>query len=198
MHQPVSRGVRLRVAGVDSGQPGELLRIGSLIIEVHQTAVMVQLGSRESSAGPSLGSQPAWPISMRACSASHRNILVVDDEPLVCGTIAMLLEFDGHAVDRAESGEQALALFQPGKFDMVITDFSMPRMQGDELAGAIKLRSPAQPVVLLTAYAERFQAPNQPLSMIDCVLAKPPSIETLREAVTRFSVQQLAPNPSQD
>ena len=126
---------------------------------------------------------------MRASSASHRTILVVDDESLVCDTVAMLLQVDGHAVDTAGSGEQALARFEPGKFDRVFTDFSMPRMQGDELAGAIKLRAPAQPVVMLTAYAERFQAPNRPVSAIDCVLAKPVSIETLREAVTRFTVQ---------
>jgi CheY-like chemotaxis protein len=49
--------------------------------------------------------------------------------------------------------------------------------------------SPAQPIVMLTAYAERFQAPNRPLSGIDFVVAKPPSIESLREAVTRFTVQ---------
>ena len=101
----------------------------------------------------------------------------------------MLLEFDGHNVDKAGSAEQALALFEPGKFDTVITDFSMPRMQSDQLAGAIKLHAPAQPVVMLTTYAERFQAPNRLLSVIDCALAKPPSIEFLRDAVTRFAVQ---------
>jgi CheY-like chemotaxis protein len=48
--------------------------------------------------------------------------MVVDDEPMVCDTVMMLLESDGHSVTRANSGRQALSLFQPGKFDLIFTD----------------------------------------------------------------------------
>src|ERR1039458_6298199 len=54
-----------------------------------------------------------------------RHILVVDDEPLVRQTVQMLLQDDGYVVDEAESGPQALAMFEPGKFDMVFTDYFM-------------------------------------------------------------------------
>ena len=50
----------------------------------------------------------------------------------------MLLEDDGYVVEEAESGPQALAMFEPGKFDMVFTDYCMPDMRGDQLAAAIK------------------------------------------------------------
>src|ERR1043166_9445911 len=59
---------------------------------------------------------------MTAYPVCKRNILVVDDEPLVCETVAMLLQVDGHRVASAHSATEALALFESGKFDLVITD----------------------------------------------------------------------------
>ena len=94
---------------------------------------------------------------MKGSSANARRILVVDDESLVCHTITILLKVDGHTVTTASSGEQALALFEPSKFDLVITDYAMPAMTGVELAAAIKSRAPGQPVVLLTAYADKLR-----------------------------------------
>ena len=61
-----------------------------------------------------------------------------------------------------------------------------------DLAIAIKTRAPAQPVVLLTAYAERFRSPAPKLSGIDFVMEKPIPMEDLNEAVTRFApIQNL-------
>src|ERR1044071_7480190 len=81
-----------------------------------------------------------------------RRILVVDDEPFVCDAVKMMLDFDGHVVDTAGSAKDALAMFEKDKFDLVITDFAMPEMKGDELAAAIKAKSPGQPGVMITAY----------------------------------------------
>src|SRR5205809_8037759 len=87
-------------------------------------------------------------------SFPKRRILVVDDEPFVCDAVKMMLDFDGHVVDTASSAKAALEMFDKGSFDLVITDFAMPEMKGDELAAAIKARRPTQPVVMITAYAE--------------------------------------------
>src|SRR5439155_5499351 len=81
---------------------------------------------------------------------AQRRILVVDDEPFVCDAVKMMLTFDGHVVETASNGRDALAIFEVGKFDLVITDFAMPNMKGDELAATIKARSPKQPVVMIT------------------------------------------------
>src|SRR6266699_7086204 len=102
----------------------------------------------------------SWPVSclcsgMTTCPACKRHILVVDDDALVCETVTMILQIDGHLVDSASSGAQALALFQPGKFDLIITDFFMPAMTGEKLAAAITTRSPSQPVVMLTASPDK-------------------------------------------
>ena len=95
---------------------------------------------------------------MSAPGSQHCRILVVDDEPFVCDAVRMMLAFDGHDVVTANSGKEALAVMQHSEFDLVITDFAMPSMKGDQLAAVIKERNPAQPVVMITAYAEMLMA----------------------------------------
>jgi CheY-like chemotaxis protein len=123
------------------------------------------------------------PIPAPACSS--KSILVVDDEPLICDAVKMMLSFDGHKVQTAASGPEALALLEKGSFDLVITDFEMPHMKGDELAAAIKARLPQQPVVMITAYAEMLEAVGNPLKGVDCLISKPFLLENLREAIAK-------------
>ena len=122
---------------------------------------------------------------MTVPAPAQRRILVVDDEPFVCDAVKMMLAFDGHVVETANSGAQALVILERGKFDVVITDFAMPLMKGDELAAAIKARNPKQPVVMITAYAEMLQASSNPLPGIDFMISKPFLLENLREALMK-------------
>ena len=115
----------------------------------------------------------------------QRHILVVDDEPLVCDAVKMMLNFDGHVVETVGSAKDALAMLERSKFDLVITDFEMPVMKGDELAAAIKARDPKQPIVMITAYAEMLQASGNPLTGVDFVISKPFLLENLREAIAK-------------
>jgi len=121
----------------------------------------------------------------RTCRQRH--ILVVDDEPLIRQSVQMLLEDDGYIVDEAESGAEALALFEPGKFDMIFTDYFMPEMKGDQLAAAIKKRSPRQPVVMITAFPEKLTCSDCPLGGVDSLICKPFELETLRAAIRRYA-----------
>ena len=117
----------------------------------------------------------------------QRRILVVDDEPFVCDAVKMMLAFDGHSVETASSAKDALAMFDKAKFDLVITDFAMPAMKGDELALAIKARNPQQPVVMITAYAEMLQSSGNRLPGVDLIISKPFLLENLREAISRVT-----------
>ena len=116
-----------------------------------------------------------------------RRILVVDDEPFVCDAVKMMLTFDGHSVETASNGKEALELFELGKFDLVITDFAMPNMKGDELAAIIKARAPGQPIVMITAYAEMLHSSGTPLTGVDFVISKPFLLENLREAIAKVA-----------
>ena len=122
---------------------------------------------------------------MKTSDNQGHQILVVDDEPSVCKAIKLLLEFDGHSVKTVESGEAALALFEPGMFDLVITDYSMWGMKGDALAAFIKARHPDQAIIMATAFAADFHTSGKPAAGVDCVISKPFSLTELREAITK-------------
>jgi CheY-like chemotaxis protein len=120
--------------------------------------------------------------NMMAPAYPRRRILVIDDEPFVCDAVKMMLEFDGHEVDTARGGEEALAILELKKFDIVMTDYLMPGMKGDELAVTIKRRFPGQPVVMITAHVDTLRSSEHPLTGIDFLIGKPFLLENLREA----------------
>ena len=122
---------------------------------------------------------------MSTNAPTPKRILVVDDEPFVCDAVKMMLAFDGHLVETALSAREALEKFSAGQFDVVITDYSMPAMKGDELAAKIKSIKPGQAVVLITAYAEMLRAADAPLHGVDFMISKPFLLENLREAIAK-------------
>jgi len=112
-----------------------------------------------------------------------KHILLADDQQAVREAIALLLSLDGHTVVEATNGTEAFSLFIPGRFDLVITDFEMPQMKGNELATRIKQVSSSQPILMITAYAERLGDRDNP---IDALLNKPFSLEDLRRAMSEL------------
>ena len=98
----------------------------------------------------------AEPESKGSASASARaTILVVDDDALIATSTAYLLEDLGHNVIEANSGAKALEILREGhKVDLLITDYSMPRMTGLQLAKAARELRPNLPILLATGYAD--------------------------------------------
>jgi signal transduction histidine kinase/CheY-like chemotaxis protein len=86
-------------------------------------------------------------------------IAVVDDEPAVGGLIRELLEADGYSVDLFASGEAALAAIAdaPQRHALLVTDLTMPRMGGLELAAAVRALRPTLPIVVCTGYNEAVE-----------------------------------------
>jgi CheY-like chemotaxis protein len=117
-------------------------------------------------------------------------ILVVDDEALVGESIKLLLGFEGHKVCHVESGEAALAELAQRKFDLVITDFLMPGMQGDELVASIRQLAPAQPIIMVTAFLQEFKVFGQSSGQPDAVLLKPFSLTELCDAIDRVLTRE--------
>ena len=82
-------------------------------------------------------------------------ILLVDDDFLIAMSSVDMLEDLGHEVVEANSGKQALELLgSAGHFDLLITDFAMPGMNGAQLIEAAKPLCPDLPILLATGYAE--------------------------------------------
>jgi two-component system response regulator GlrR len=107
-----------------------------------------------------------------------KQILVVDDEPMVLSAIRLALTFYGYAVETACNAAEALAKLPVVDFDLVITDFNMPDMTGAVLAKEIKKHHPALPVILVSGYP-----PRVPPADVDMVLLKPYSTSDLQTAV---------------
>ena len=131
---------------------------------------------------------------MKTSDNQTYHILVVDDEPDVRQAIKMLLEYDGHEVQTVDSGEAALALLEHNTFDLIITDYSMAGMKGNQLAATVKKCRPDQPIIMVTAFAADFHPSGKPTGGVDCVLSKPFTMIELREAIARvMSLKALLP-----
>lgn len=115
-----------------------------------------------------------------------KRILVVDDEPQVAQTIRMVLAYGGHSVEIADDANRALSLYEDGKYDLIISDFALGKMNGLELARTIKARNPKQPFMLITAYAESVAMGPERLANIDFLLGKPFSLEQLQEGMDKI------------
>jgi signal transduction histidine kinase len=100
--------------------------------------------------------EPAAEARAQAAAGGGEHILIVDDEPAIMGLLRRMLESGGYRVTAFTSSEEALACFQKNAddFDAVITDQTMPRMSGTELARAVHEVRPDTPVVLTTGYVD--------------------------------------------
>ncbi len=82
------------------------------------------------------------------------SILVVDDDPFVLNSISLLLGAYGYQVTSSPDTVDALAKFQEGGTDVVLTDIRMPSVSGIEFLEKIHTLSPEIPVILMTAFAD--------------------------------------------
>jgi len=127
------------------------------------------------------------PVRVATPGNMARRVLVVDDETVVGETVTRLLALDHHEVETATSGQDAMLAFQRSKFDLIIVDYQMPGMKGDEVAAAIKALAPRQPIIMMTAYGETLRlAGSFPLA-VDLVIRKPFDVQGFREAVRQLT-----------
>lgn len=113
-------------------------------------------------------------------------VLVVDDEPLVREIIVEQLEAEGYAALSAANGPEALALVDAGEvLDLIISDFSMPVMDGLVLVSEVQRRRPKLPAILLTGFATNAAelAVSGAVSGTFSLLRKPISGQQLAERV---------------
>ncbi len=111
------------------------------------------------------------------------SILVVDDQEIICELIAAHLSADGHEAVTVSDSTEALARFDVGEFDLVITDQSMPGMSGEQLAKKIKERKPGMHVIMLTGFGDDLLTDGKAPEGVGRVLSKPVSSEELRRAI---------------
>ncbi|NVN63373.1 transporter substrate-binding domain-containing protein [Pseudomonas putida] len=128
------------------------------------------------------------------------NILVVDDYPANLLLLERQLQTLGHHVTLAENGEIALARWQDARFDLVITDCSMPVMDGHELTRRIRSLEcegglPAGRILGVTANAQAEERTRCLASGMDECLFKPIGLRTLKAHLPQVRPQQPSPGP---
>lgn len=112
----------------------------------------------------------------------------MDDEPQICELVKAMLEHDGHTVFTATGASGALDWLEKETFDLMITDYLMPGMKGDQLSTHVKHRYEIK-VVLLSACP-----PTRPPREIDYIILKPFSPFNLRLAIDSVSAtRELQP-----
>ncbi|HKT52539.1 MAG TPA: sigma-54 dependent transcriptional regulator [Candidatus Angelobacter sp.] len=79
-------------------------------------------------------------------------VLIIDDETAIRESLETLLEFEGYAVQSAETGEEGLAKLAETPFDLVLLDFALPDRNGLEILADIRNRDPQLAVIMITAY----------------------------------------------
>lgn len=124
--------------------------------------------------------------------ATGKRILIVEDERIVREGLCHLLSNDAHIVVEANNGAEAFALFHQQRYDLVITDYEIPFIKGNELAAKIKRVAPRQPILMITAYPHRPGSDNP----VDALMNKPFTPDSLRGVIAKLLAHSDQP-PSQ-
>src|SRR5882724_11261846 len=116
----------------------------------------------------------------------NASILVVDDERAIQDSLAWCLRTDGHEVQTAEDGEEAMAIMASQHFDVVISDIIMPGVGGLDLLRRSRALHPRTLVVLITAYATVETAVEALREGACDYVLKPFKLDDLRSRVQRL------------
>jgi CheY-like chemotaxis protein len=108
---------------------------------------------------------------MKTSAPPHPNILLVDDNPDGLLVRRTLLEELGYGVSIAENGEKGLELFESAEFDVVVTDYRMPRMNGKEMIQRIRKLKPDARIILLSGFVDPLGLTEENTGA-DAVIAK--------------------------
>lgn len=87
-------------------------------------------------------------------TAAAARILLADDHKLGLAARKSLLQDQGYEIVTANDGEEAYEAFRSGRFDLVITDYKMPGMNGVNLIAEIRKLAPEVPLILISGYAD--------------------------------------------
>ena len=125
-------------------------------------------------------------------------ILLVDDEPLIVKGLKYSLEQEGYETESAADGEEALAKFFAGKFDLILLDVMLPRLDGIEVCQRIREKS-FVPIIMLTAKGDDMDKIMGFEYGADDYMTKPFNIlevkARIKSILRRASQQMMEPAP---
>lgn len=117
-------------------------------------------------------------------------ILLVDDEPLLLRLLETSVASYGFDYESAEDGVEAVEKLEKGGFNVVITDMSMPRMDGMQLLKYIKENHPQTDVIVVTGFTETFTYTDVIKSGASDFISKPFNVDELEAKINRVIREQ--------
>ena len=133
------------------------------------------------------------PARNSSLSIVHARILLVDDNANGLAARRTVLEELGHRIVTANNGGEALEQFAAHKFDLVITDYKMPRMDGLELIARLRKQTPQLPIVLISGFVDTLGL-DEASTGADAVIQKSAhEVSHMVRAVNRLLRRQPAP-----
>lgn len=111
------------------------------------------------------------------------NFLVVDDNPDILHLVSSIVKLFGHGADEANDGFEAIEQFQSHRYDVVITDAEMPKIDGSKLCKFLKSQASGVYIIGMSGSSSALKGLEE--AGADVCLAKPFSLNTLEEAIAR-------------
>jgi len=112
-------------------------------------------------------------------------ILVVEDEGPLSFFVSQTLG-EEYEVTLSRTAEEAIEKFEPGKYDLLITDIKLPGMSGLELLAKIQMQDPDIKSIVVTAY-DSFEIREKVKTLnADAFLAKPFPVKALKETIKKI------------
>jgi|GEM_PF-604570 len=123
--------------------------------------------------------------SKNAAVVRTASVLVVDDDQRVREALVGMLNSSGHRTDHAGSGREALEKLERAQFDLVLTDLSMPEMDGWAVAGEVRRRWPDVKVVLITGHSVSPETVDNNRDLVSEVMFKPIRLDDLSSTMSQ-------------
>lgn len=121
-----------------------------------------------------------------------KRILLVDDEKNILKVMSASLKKEGYDVETARSGEEAIGKIGNNRYNLVITDYKLPRINGLDLIQELKSKDPELPIIILTAYGTIEKAVEAMKKGAYNYLTKPINLEELNivvsDAIERYAL----------
>lgn len=117
-------------------------------------------------------------------------ILVVDDNNVLLTVVSKMLSLLGYDVSSADSGTNRLNAFRKSNFDLVLSDYDMPGMDGVPFACSVKESSPSTRVVIMTGAGRETVFPGNSQA-VDEVILKPFTLAEIGETIRSVSGKTL-------
>jgi len=126
----------------------------------------------------------------RAEEAKTKRILIVDDEPEICSSLAAILHDEGYLADTARTGSEAIQKSQDKTYNLAIIDWRLPDIEGTDLASELRETVPRMPRIMLTGHPSMDNAINAVNKRFDAFFPKPVDIAKLLEKIKELLEEQ--------